>query len=169
MKVYLGIAAKHLNDVLENGIRPRGRKKSCWSKFPSRTDMVYLNKTYPFYYALQADDKEVVVFEIDLNKLNQELLFPDEDFIAQAVKQKHETLGDIHIGIRDRIEDYQQYWKISLDELGNCSYKGTIEPSHIKRYCIAQLSKRPLLSMELLRVSRSLTHNRHRGTRHVFG
>ncbi|MCE5302613.1 MAG: hypothetical protein LLF97_05825 [Planctomycetaceae bacterium] len=84
MLLYHGTTATILNNILQEGIKPRGDRPSLWPDLPSRPDCAYMTDGYGFYFAVavQEYDKKVV-FEIDTDRLNQRLLLPDEDFVVQ--------------------------------------------------------------------------------------
>jgi hypothetical protein len=156
MKLYHGTSFEYLEQILKEGIRPRGSKPSNWSKFKSRPDMVYLTTTYPFFFARAVESKlpneKVVVFEIESNLLDQENFFPDEDFIYQVLQGQYKKEGKkppSHLHIKRRLEDYQQNWQLSLKGLGNCCYNKTIPSSMIIRYCIVDFSQRKRLAMNI--------------------
>ena len=149
MKAYHGTAERFLPKILAKGLKPRGKKKSQWD-VPSRPDMVYMSIGYPFYYALQAseEDERLLVLEIDLDCLEEPKLYPDEDFIAQAIsRQEGLPLMEVHNVVLEILEDYQHSWEKSLDGLGNCCYKGMIPPSAITRYCLFDTSVQPELTL----------------------
>jgi len=146
---YHGTAERFLPKVLAKGLKPRGKKKSQWD-VASRPDMVYMSIGYPFYYALQAseENERLLVLEIDLDQLDEDRFFPDEDFIAQAIANRDQLpLDDVHNFVRDNLEDYQHHWKLSLEKLGNCCYQGVIHPSAITQYCLFDSSVRPALGL----------------------
>lgn len=156
MKLYHGTSFEYLEQILKEGIKPRGSKPSNWSKFKSRPDMVYLTTTYPFFFARAVEDKssndKSVVFEIESDLLNQESFFPDEDFIYQVLQsqyKKDKKKPPSHLNIKRRLEDYQQNWQLSLSGLGNCCYNKTVPLSAIIRYCIVDFSQRKNLSISM--------------------
>ena len=148
MLAYHGTAERNLNSCLEHGIQPRGDKASEW-EVPSRPDMTYMSIGYPFYYALQAaEDEKLLVFEIDLDRLIEVLLHPDEDFIAQALaQQERRPLMEVHDEVVENLEYYQHHWQLSLDSIGNVCYQGAIPPEAITRYCLFDLKQRPSLGL----------------------
>jgi hypothetical protein len=114
--------------------------------------MTYMSIGYPFYYALQtatvADGERLLVFEIDLDRLVEILLHPDEDFIAQALAQQEgRPLMEVHDEVVESLECYQQHWQLSLEKIGNVCYQSTIPPEAITRYCLFDLKERPELGL----------------------
>ena len=159
MKLYHGTSSRFKDDILANGLRPRGDRESLWEKYPSRSDMVYLTTAYGFYFALAHDyddDGIKIVFEIESDRLDQDLLFPDEDFVAQLHSHRlNAPLETIHDDLRDNLEeitfrsdDGQQIsgWQLSITATTTCCYKGIIPPQAITRYCIFHSRLRPRLT-----------------------
>jgi hypothetical protein len=151
MKLYHGTTSRLLQKILAKGICPRGKRKSVWEKYPSRTDMVYLTTAYPLYFAINAlsDNEQSLIIEIDSDLLNQSLLYPDEDFIAQVHIQQNpaEELSVVHKNIRRGLRQWQHLWTKSIEGLGNCCYKGIIPASAITRYCLFNAASRPAIAM----------------------
>ena len=149
MILYHGTSARHLPSILSEGLRPRGRRKGNWSEYPSRRDMVYATKAYAPYFGIQAlDDKSdnrVLIVEIDVDESN---LYPDEDFIAQALAHQRKcSIQDVHAEVRKSLEDYRHHWTDSVNGLGNAAHLGVIEPFRIRRLCTFDLSKQREMAM----------------------
>lgn len=140
MRLFHGTCATLIPKVLKQGLRCRGKSKSNWGMYPSRPDMVYLTAGYACYYGYQAaKNKDIVVFEVDLERLDKELLHPDEDFIAQAIAhQQGEALEKVHRVVRRSLPDYQHHWRDSIKALGNACYRGAVPPEAITRYVIVR-------------------------------
>ena len=135
--LYHGTTTKHLKSILRNGLRPRGRRKSNWDHYPSRGDMVYLTTAYAPYFAVtQLDEGEQgVIVEVATNKLNATSLYPDEDFIAQALAHQWKMpLGIVHKRVRRTLHNYQHHTADSVQALGNAAHKGEIPLGAITRY-----------------------------------
>ncbi len=151
MKLYHGTTSRYLSDIIENGLQPRGERKSNW-KATSCEEVVYLTKTYGLYFAANAVTRkkdDLLIVEIDTDLLpDQEALLPDEDSLWFAWKAGQIPARDVESWIYDEekerqaayfagfLEDfaYQGFdheW--SLKTLGNCTYKGTIPPTAITR------------------------------------
>ena len=160
MKLYHGTSSRFLNAILKRGLHSRGSKKiGNWEKFPSRTDMVYLTVAYPFFFAAccTEKDEQSLVIEIDSDKLDQSLFYPDEDFIAQGLShQLNVPIESIHHQITRGIKKYRQYWEKSLDGIGNCCYKGAIPLSAITRYCLFDAKQRPSIAICMMDPSISI-------------
>lgn len=138
MKLFHGTCASVVPRVLRDGIRSRGKRKGNWDKYPSRPDMVYLTAAYACYYGYHAAKKQAVaVFEVDTERLDKGNLYPDEDFIAQALAhQQGKSLEQVHRVVRRTLSKYQHHWRDSLAGLGNVCYRGAIPAEAITRYAI---------------------------------
>ncbi len=142
MKLYHGTAARHLPDILANGLKPRGKGTGNWRhSVESCPDAVYLTNSYALHYAYSATKpgEPMVVLEVDTSKLNMWAFAPDEDWLEQ-VTRKDAALAPIDKPMkyrtrwyRRRLPQFAQFWRESLEGLGNCTYHGTIPPSAITR------------------------------------
>lgn len=151
MKLYHGTTSRWLQKILAKGIHPRGKRKSIWDQYPSRTDMVYLTTAYPLYFAINAieDNEKSLIVEIDSDLLDQSLLYPDEDFITQVYMQQGPAeleLSVAHKHVRRRLKQWQHLWAKSVESMGNCCYKGIVPASAITRYCLFDAAARPAIS-----------------------
>ena len=148
MKLYHGTRESKLATVLQHGITPRGGKRSNW-KFASRPDMVYLSTAYAFYFGLATKGRgRVAVLEIDADKLDTGLLYPDEDFLSQVAARKFDAeVDDVHFHYRKRLGEYQKNWQKSIDHLGTCGYRGVVPVGAITRICLFHRRGRPQVSM----------------------
>lgn len=160
MRLYHGTSGRLLRTILENGLWPRGEVgDGNWKEFPSREDMVYLTDAYPFFFAVNNCENEdfCVVFEVETGLMVEELLHPDEDFVAQTLAhQRNKSLSEIHEKVKGELEFYQHHWKDSLERLGTCAYQDVIEPKAITRYCKFHPSQRVELAMNMMDPSISL-------------
>ncbi len=147
--IFHGTDANNIEDILKNGIRPWNefREQTNWTEIPTHKDMVYLSDVYALYYAEAATNEtnDIALFEIDETKLDQQSIFPDEDFIAQVfldAKNIGEEIPlvfsacDSIIKITELIEprDYRPMTTACRLNYGNLAYNGTIPPSAITRY-----------------------------------
>lgn len=151
MKLFHGTAATNLPRILKHGIRPRQESPSNWDKAPSREDMVYLTVAYPLYFAFSEHGKQAAVIEIDPSLLDVDLLYPDEDYVAQAIQgDKRTGFKAVHRKVRKSLERFQIFWEQSLMKLGNVCYRGIVPPEAITRYCTFDTAKRPELTLDIL-------------------
>jgi hypothetical protein len=146
-RLYHGTTSRHLTRILSYGIRPRGtRRKGNWETFPSRPDFVYLTTAYAPYFAWNAADtsrdEKALVVEVDASLLDESRLFPDEDFVAQAISQTEKRpLSEVHPKVRDTLLYYGDLTQASIDHLGNVAHRGTVQPEAITRHAIIDLKK----------------------------
>ena len=115
MILYHGTSIKYADIIMKEGFKTRGESgNDNWTHtISSQEDFIYLTVAYPFHFAYAAaeeNDKSGSVIQVEVN---EEDLFPDEDFVRQANKIDN----NIPIDIRD----YQQYGLLSLRALGNCA------------------------------------------------
>jgi uncharacterized protein YnzC (UPF0291/DUF896 family) len=86
MTLYHGTDAQYLDDILKNGIVPRGTSKGNWQHADlfSNPNMIYLTDCYAFYYsAMQVTDnqKDSLVLKIEVDEND---LCCDEDILMQV-------------------------------------------------------------------------------------
>src|SRR6266852_8190880 len=92
--VYHGTNESSARRALKRGILPRemsGKKGNWKDTVQSNPSMVYLTVAYAPYFAVLTTDFEkerVAIIQIDLDKLDPDRLYPDEDFIEQALRDK---------------------------------------------------------------------------------
>jgi hypothetical protein len=149
--LYHGTSAALLPGILKTGLRPRGQsKKGNWKKNPSSPEGIYLTTAYAPYFGYVASqpawrrkkDPRIVVLEIAVDRLDEDLLAPDEDAIEQVSRKN----GDSHVSIdwsierrtawyRDHLHAYTGggQWLGSLKVLGNCCHIGKIASHAITR------------------------------------
>lgn len=165
MKLYHGTTPEHAEEIIENGIQPRAETgNSNWDA----TDMqsipthVYLSEPFAPYYALAASDStEIAIVEVDMNQLRDRDLFPDEDFIEQAIRSDEipvdnpdglidmsKSITERTKEVRDNITVFQPYWQASLNVLGNISHRGSIPVEAVTRASIADLPSQLSLSID---------------------
>ncbi|MFA7235753.1 MAG: hypothetical protein WC058_02725 [Phycisphaeraceae bacterium] len=176
MLLYHGTSAKCLDDVLANGICPRCDGVSNWKKAPSRNDMVYLTRGYPFYYAVQGTaHTKVVVFEIDGELIDDLCLYPDEDYIWYVADRTGDRANLTTPQAAEHLEVLQDQWPKSLRMLGNVAHQGAIPAGFITRYCIYEPKARPALSFAITDYSINVMnylsemHNLHQLVAWMFG
>lgn len=161
MKLYHGTNAAYIPSILANGLTPRGKKNknSNWENtVVSKAGHVYLSSSYAFYFAhcsvKELETGKAAVLELELTKADEAKLYPDEDFIAQVQDMKAKKESDslhrptlIARTQRVKLDDFKQSWPISLQHMGNVSYRGTIPASRIKRIAVIDTKARMDLVM----------------------
>ena len=190
MKLYHGTSSENLKKIIKDkALKPRNlvRKSSGnWKKtLSSNPSMVYLTNCYAVSFGFSAayqlasnnpnwkaddyDNTFCCVLEIDVSPKN---LYPDEDCLEQVTRQDNdwvEKFQTLNINdmegrtkyFRDNQEDYKDYWKASLDNLGTVAHKGPIHINKIKRVSI--------IKNEIFFISDptiTLTNYRHLGERY---
>ncbi len=147
--LYHGTSFQHWQSIKKNGLLPRGQLDTDgnWEgDVISKPELVYLTTAYPVYFALQAagEDHNLLVLEVEVEV---EDLYPDEDFIAYALKQKPfadlplaEVIKHIHPF------DFKELATRSLEYNGVVSTK-RIPPERIINHCVLEMTKhvRPIM------------------------
>lgn len=160
--VYHGTDAETAKLIARQGILPRFQtKRSNW-KIASHEDHVYLTRFYAGYFGLAAaalrDVEAIGIVEVDLDRLSPENLYPDEDYVEQALRAlgmvDEDIAGDEYLqartlAIRNRIDDYQEAWEASLEDLGSVAHRGPIPVSTITRISIYDPKSNPALTLRL--------------------
>lgn len=153
MLLYHGTNGAWLGNILRKGIEPRRNRpaRDNWKQHSSHPDCVYLTDSYAPHFAMNAcrgSKPSCAVIEIDTDRLHENDLFPDEDFLEQANRQAPEAnraKGDLAARVRffrqnlfkhtwaTGNEKYPMWWKASVGLLGTCAYRSVIPPSAMTR------------------------------------
>jgi hypothetical protein len=168
MKLYHGTTEEVVRKVMKEGLRPRiATGKSNWDHTAaSHPSMVYLTSVYAPYYGMCAirDTKLLPtvgvirppktgtrfgIVEIDTDLLEDRWFRPDEDFIEQVARTdsrlqkliRGKTLNERTAWVRNNIDVFSHAWKLSVNNMGTCAYKGTILPSAITKVVTVGLSR----------------------------
>lgn len=158
MRIYHGTAERHLEAILKEGIKPRGKIGiDNWKHtVSSNARAVYLTTTYALYFASNAcqGGERMVVLETNTNDLKRYRLAPDEDFLEQATRHYEEGINvQDHMGnelprwknnMKERViwfrkralSDFSHMWEKSIEYMGTVCYYATIEPKQISRYAL---------------------------------
>lgn len=152
MKLYHGTSYKHLPKILSEGLKPRGKNgTNNWKHtVGSNPNTIYLTDAYALYFAhIASDDSnaDMVVIEIDTDKLDPFSLMPDEDYLEQASRNGGPAPRDKSMRYRAkwyrrRLVKFQHYWGESLERLGTCGYLGEIPLEAITRYAVIPNDRR---------------------------
>lgn len=165
MKLYHGTTPSHAEAILEDGLQPRRETgNSNWdtTDMESISDHVYLTDPFAPHYAVAAsENSEIALVEIETDTLRERDLYPDEDFIEQAIRSDEldiqypvdrlDLTGYINertATVRDHIELFQPYWESSLEILGNIAHKGTIPVDAITRIAVSDPPSQIRLSID---------------------
>lgn len=131
--------------------------------------MVYLTVAYAPYFALLSTDpskERVAIIQIDLDKLDADRLYPDEDFIEQALRGKRlgkTKLNDMYARnkyIIQRIERYRLNWMTSLASLGTVCHKGAVPKEAITKVIVMDVKKNRGMLREALEPTITITNYR---------
>ncbi len=186
MKLYHGTNAAHVPSIMKGGLKPRGKKaKGNWGHtITSRHDAIYLTNAYAPYFAMNSTggERKGAIIEIDSERLNFLNLVPDEDALEQFTKRgimsgKIPAKGEAPLEwsmekrtrfYRDRLQNYagMEQWKDSLKAMGNCAYLGPIPASAITRIAIIDVDKAPVLAINAIQPSITITNYRLVGDRY---
>ena len=116
MILYHGTSINNAKRIMKEGFKSREIcNKSNWKgKYLSQKDFIYLTVCYPFFYGANAGEEEndrAVVIKVEVD---EEDLYPDEDFIRQASDAPEKEVY---------IRNYKYLGKESLKYLGNVAVK----------------------------------------------
>ncbi len=162
--LYHGTNGAWLDNILRVGLEPRGARTSRdnWKHVPHRSNprAVYLTDSYAPYFAVNASrgaSPSCAVIEIDVARLDPNLLLPDEDAWEQLGRNRDNLPGTMsqrtvkyrnaisrtarasgYHADRDVLTQYQAKdgatgWQLSLRALGTCCHYGAIPASAITR------------------------------------
>jgi hypothetical protein len=136
-----GTSASLLEEILRNGLKPRGDAVSHWGNCPSHRDRVYLTDAYAFYFAQNAaGDDDLLIVEVEVDRAK---LVPDEDYLGQSShgtewEDKYPGLIERTLAMRDAVDKMPRKQRIelaarSLAALGSAAHIGRIFPAAIRR------------------------------------
>lgn len=154
LKLYHGTSAEHVPGIIENGLSPRSitRQDNFGSQgLPSIADHVYLGLQEFMFYSVVAshhlqEQYRMAVVEIDLDKLDFEKLFPNEDAIWSTLRQEgYPEFESMHRvpAIRkclESVEMNRDFWYELLLTQASVAHKGTIPTTAISRISIFELN-----------------------------
>ena len=150
MKIYHGTSHSIARRAASRGLPPDNLQflprnlNNEW--VISNPDMVYLSTTCALMDAVESDETQVAVIEIETDKLDKEKFYPNEDFIFEILKRRNEYFqtsedSKLHKYVRANADMFKGHWGESLQMLGNICYKGLVPAKAIVRYAIFDLSK----------------------------
>jgi hypothetical protein len=134
--------------ILREGLRPRGNGAGNWPHTPSAPGRVYFSAFVPLVYAtLDHLTGPGWIFKIELpdDILDSPLFGPDEDCIGSSIGRKERwwnpSLDDPSMILRmaalvSTIDPakYASRWREFLEQTGNASLLGRLDPTFIRRY-----------------------------------
>jgi hypothetical protein len=138
--LYHGTSEANLDDILKNGLKPRGKKKSLWKDHPSAPDRVYLTSAYAIFFANAAvkTGEKAVILKVEVSDTK---LVADEDALAQAniSDEDFKFLNDLSLTERTKFwrknaPKYPHLAEFSLNALGNVAHMGVIQPRQIVKF-----------------------------------
>jgi len=132
--------------ILAEGLKPRrmtGRDNYKSQDLSSHPDHVYMTEFSTMFYLarLACAVRSTTVLAIDTSRLDQSLLYPDEDYAALMLSLSDGGLWSTNRegrvkGVtvtRDNIEEHRHLWFASLKGFGNVAYRGIISPTAIQK------------------------------------
>lgn len=161
MKLYHGTCEHTFRRIMiHGGIRPRpAGKKGNWAHtIPSNHKAIYLADAYAGYYGLVAASNKkhsgrIAMLEVDVDRLDEKRLAPDEDALEQALHGYDDIEGDMTQRTlyyrKNALKLYGNKWRESLLDLGTVAYYDTIPRSAITRVCLIDKNIHPFLAMYL--------------------
>jgi hypothetical protein len=143
MLLYHGTSKKLVDDILKEGLKPRGEDKGNWyvNNIPSHPDLIYLTdqKWLTYFYALNCAVNTMsnggCLLTIDTEFLDEDKFRIDENYYTEIeLDRTNATNKAVPFEIRydqlDRIASDKR-WKESLSVCNACSFKGVIPPTAI--------------------------------------
>ncbi len=163
MRLYHGTTEAVARGAFTHGLRPRGRAAGNWT-LPSNAKTVYLTDVYAGYFAANATGGgRWGLVEIDVNRLEQSRLQPDEDWCEQAMRghpgQPTGNLRERTLWWRRRAHLYAGQWRASLEGLGTIGHRGTIPGSAVTRVAIFDPASNATVGMAAMDPSISLANH----------
>lgn len=146
MLLYHGTSESTAKLALREGLKPRGSRIGNWQHtVESREDAVYLTDIYGGYFGFCATDtgEKAAILEVDVDRLDEARLIPDEDYLEQATSGgEGKNFAPIGMSARERTKYYREISDMnahlamkSLEGLGTVAYRGVIPPEAITRVC----------------------------------
>jgi hypothetical protein len=180
MKIYHGTTETVARLALEQGISPRSRTghEGNWEHtVDSHPEMVYLTSIYAPFFAMMAADPDEFwgIVEVETDSLDEDRLFPDEDYLAHKVRGNTAFLHEARCYDEDFPDDIKERsawfrerlvrhgglgygWEDSITEMGNCAYHGVIPASAVTRIALFDPRSNPCANMAASDPSISITN-----------
>lgn len=133
-ELYHGTSVESALRIKKEGFVPD--KKYNW-QIKSKEGFIYLSKAYAPFYAMNAKSKSKNRAIVQ-TCVSEDKLYPDDDFIFYALRKPVYSQKDLD---KIDLEDYKQFYKESLQYMGNASAK----PEDIRLMGIRQFDASHLL------------------------
>jgi hypothetical protein len=139
--LYHGTLTALLPGIMEKGLRPRGKAKSHdeYLQMASMPQFVYLTSSYDL--AVQhaarisertANGADITVVGVELNSLDRDLLYPDEDYLSE---EWNSDLRDWTVRVRlNYMKRHQDEWKESLGMMKTVAHRSMIPVTALTEY-----------------------------------
>jgi hypothetical protein len=133
--------------ILVEGLKPRrltGRDNYEEQGLSSHPDHVYMTEGNVCFYLSRMGrtaQTSLTVLAIDTSRLDESLLYPDEDYAALCAghiangnwHDNSDTYREEITAARDSIENHKHLWGASLRGYGNVAYRGIIPPTALRK------------------------------------
>lgn len=136
MILFHGTSNNRLGPIIQDGIKPRGRKKGNWfTNVESNTQMVYLTSQLinAQFYAVRAgiatNTTTGALLLIDPNRLDHSKLRADENFYKEDDFCSFEKRRKQRVAAGEDVR-----WQESLKQTQLCAYRGIVTPEAIIEY-----------------------------------
>jgi hypothetical protein len=161
MKLYHGTTETVARAAFMHGLKPRASTgaRGNWDSNPSNPELVYLTAAYAGYFAGCAceEGERWGIVEVDATALPTSFMRPDEDFIEQAsrggespIPTALKSLERRTQWVRDRLDNFAHHWRDSVEGLGNCAFKGGIQPEAVTGVAIFDPKSNPMVAMAVM-------------------
>ena len=142
MFLYHGTSREYLTSILKNGLCPRSvtgykSKTNYDDDWAASSDGVYLTSDYAAIYAYWKSTVLGVIFEVNMDMLDEVNFRPDEDYLVHIIPNRHT------VRMMQKADNYKWMWKKSLYEQGQLRYRGIIPPNTITRYVVVERHNLP--------------------------
>jgi hypothetical protein len=123
MILYHGTSERHLPAIKRHGMLPRRRTgESNWSgNVTSKEGFVYLTDSYPVYFAVgpsfavESAPTDLLILKVDVD---EDRLYPDEDFIAWAMTEGIQGIRQEEMNPFIDPQAHKDLWPLSLEHNG---------------------------------------------------
>jgi hypothetical protein len=150
MILYHGTSERHLRAIQRHGLLPRRRTgESNWSgNVTSKEGFVYLTDAYPVYFAVgpalaaEHAPADLLILKVDVD---EDRLYPDEDFIAWAVTDGAQGARQEEMNPFIDPRAYKDAWRLSL-EYNGVVCTPAISPDRVLDYRVIPRSEAELIA-----------------------